>query len=92
MEGPFLQGVSQQSNPSVLHGFPLYWEENPKLTKPKSLDELSSADRGVCEALAGLKIVFNTLKLIACEFNARTLSSYFGRETRPLLVFSTFVF
>jgi len=48
--------------------------------KPKSLDELPSADREVCVALAGLRVVFSTLKLIACEFNANDLFEYFGRE------------
>ena len=65
------------------------WMTNPKpkLLKPKALDELSSTDRGVCEALAGQGIVFDTLKLIACEYKAHTLSTYFGREARFLLPF-----
>ena len=75
-------------DPAALDGFPLYWTEKPNLTKPKSLDELSSADREVCLALAGLKIVFHTSTLIAREFDANALSAYFGRESRPLLVFS----
>ena len=40
-----------------------------------------------CKALAGLGIVFDTLKLIASEYNAHSLTTYFGRET-PLLLSS----
>ena len=67
-------------DPTTLDGFPLYWVEKPKLLKPKSLDELTSADREVCVALGGMGVVFNTAKLIACEFNADALSRYFGRK------------
>ena len=35
-------------------------------------------------ALAGLGVVFNTAKLIACEFNADALSRYFGRKIYAL--------
>ena len=31
-------------------------------------------------ALAGLGVVFSTVKLIACEFNASAFSTYFGRK------------
>ena len=68
-------------------GFPLYWTEHPKLLRAKALDELSPADREVCKALAGLGIVFDTLKLIASEYNAHSLTTYFGRETPLLLSF-----
>ena len=37
--------------------------------------------------MAGLGIVFDTLKLIASEYNAYSLTTYFGRET-PLLLSS----
>ena len=79
-KGQFFRVCANKHNPTTLDGFPLYWVEKPKLIKPKSLDELSSADKEVCVALAGLRVVFSTLKLIACEFNANALSEYFGRE------------
>ena len=75
----------RQHDPTALDSFPLYWTEHPKLLKAKALDELSSGDREVCKALAGLGIIFDTLKLIACEYNAHFLSTYFGREP-PLLL------
>ena len=86
-KGKFFRVCCAKQDPTTLDGFPLYWTEHPKLLKPKALDELSSTDKGVCEALAGLGIVFDTLKLIACEYNAHTLSSYFGREAYSLLPF-----
>ena len=75
---------SAMHDPTALDGFPLYWTEHPNLLRAKALDELSPADREVCKALAGLGIVFDTLKLIASEYNAHALTTYFGRETLPL--------
>ena len=46
--------------------------------KALALDQLAPADRDVCKALAGLGVVFDTAKLIANEFNAHGLSTYFG--------------
>ena len=75
----------RQARPHSLGRLPLYWTEDPKLLKAKALDELSPAHREVCKALAGLGIVFDTLKLIASEYNAHSLTTYFSRET-PLLL------
>ena len=49
----------------------------------KALDELSPADREVSKAFAGLGIVFDTLKLVASEYNAHALTTYFGKGTLP---------
>ena len=84
-KGKFFRVCCAKHDPTALDGFPLYWTEHPKLLKAKALDELSSADREVCKALAGLGIVFDMLKLIGCEYNAHSLSTYFGREA-PLLL------
>jgi len=79
-KGQFFRVCCTKHDPTALDGFPLYWAEKPKLLKPKSLDELTSTDREVCVALADLGVVFSTMKLIACEFNADALSGYFGRK------------
>ena len=79
-KGQFFRVCCSKHDPTALDGFPLYWAEKPKLLKPKSLDELTSADREVCAALVGLGVVFSTAKLIACEFHADALSGYFGRK------------
>jgi len=86
-KGKFFRVCCAKQDPTALDGFPLYWTEHPKLLRAKALDELSPADREVCKALAGLGIVFDTLKLIASEYNAHSLTTYFGRET-PLILFS----
>ena len=74
---------SAKHDPTALDGFPLYWTERPKLLRAKTLEELSPADREVSKALAWLGIVFDTLKLVASEYNAHALTTYFGKETLP---------
>jgi len=86
-KGNFFRVCCAKHDPTTLDGLLLYWTEKPNPIKPKSLDELASADREVCVALAGLKVVFHTPTLISREFKANALSAYFGRESRPLLVF-----
>ena len=85
-KGKFFRVCCAKHDPTALDGFPLYWMEHPKLLKAKALEDLSLADREVCKALAGLETVFDTLKLIVSEYNAHSLSTYFGRET-PLVGF-----
>ena len=86
-KGNFFRVCCAKHDPTALDGFPLYWTEKPNPTKPKCLDELASADRGVCTALTGLKVIFHTPTLIAREFKANALSAYFGRESHSSLVF-----
>ena len=63
-KGKFFRVCSAKHDPTTLDGFPLYWTERPKLLRAKTLEELSPADREVSKALAGLGIVFDTLKLV----------------------------
>jgi len=79
-KGKFFRVCCTKHDPTALDDFPLYWVQEPRLIKPNSLDGLPSADREVCVALASLRVVFNTVKLIACEFNASALSGYFGKK------------
>ena len=83
-KGKFFRVCCTKRDPTTLDGFPLYWVQEPRLIKPKSLDELPFADREVCVALASMGVVFNTTELIACEFNADALSRYFGRKIYAL--------
>ena len=85
-KGKFFRVCCAKHDPTALDGFPLYWTEHPKLLKAKTLEELSPADRGVCKALSILEIIFNTPKLIASEYNAHSLTTYFGRATSFLLI------
>jgi len=79
-KGKLFRVCCTKRDPTTLDGFPLYWVKEPRLINPKSLDELPSADREVCVALAGMGIAFNTAELIAREFDADALSQYFGRR------------
>ena len=63
---------------TALDGFPLYWVEKLKLKKAKTLDELSSADRRVCQVLASLGVIFNIAELIKNEYSPIGLASYIG--------------
>ena len=48
------------------------------LKKAKTLDELSSADREVCQVLASLGVIFNTAELIKNEYSPTGLAGYIG--------------
>ena len=77
-KGKFFKVRATKFDPIALEGFPLYWSEKPISTKPLALDELAPNYREVCKAFAGLGVVFDTAKRIANEFNAQSLSTYFG--------------
>ena len=77
-KGKFFKVRATKFDPTALEGFPLYWSEKPISAKALALDDLAPYDRDVCKALAGFGVVFDTAKLIANEFNAHGLSTYFG--------------
>ena len=77
-KGKFFKVCATKYDPTALEGFPLYWTDKLITIKALALDQLAPADRDVCKALAGLGVVFDTSKLIANEFNAHGLSTYFG--------------
>ena len=80
-KGKFSRVCSAKHDPTALDGKD--WTERPKLLRAKALEELSPADREVSKALVGLGIGFDTLKLVASEYNAHSLTTYFGNETFP---------
>ena len=90
-KGKFFKVCCTKRDPTALDGFPLYWVKEPRPIEPNSLDELPSADREVCVALAGMGIVFNTAELIAREFDADALSQYFGRNCSRRLTWVVFM-
>ena len=79
-KGKFFRVCSSEHDRTSLDGFLLYWVGELKLKKAKTLDELSFADRGVCQVLASLGVVFNTAELIKCEYDPSRLASYIGIE------------
>jgi len=65
---------------ATLDGFPLYWVQKLKLTKPKTLDELPSTDREVCLILASVGVL-DIAELIAREYNSEALTQYLSMRT-----------
>ena len=78
--GKFFRVCCSDYDRTALEGFPLYWVKKVKLTKPKSLDELPSSDREVCQILASVG-VFDTSILIGREYDAEALASYISTRT-----------
>lgn len=89
--GKFSRVCSSEADPTALDGFPLYWVGELKLKKAKTLDELSSADRKVCQVLASLGdmnplgVVFNTAELIKHEYDSAALTRCIGMGIIPSL-------
>jgi len=83
--GKFFSVCSSEVDPTALDGFPLYWVGELELKKAKTLNELSSADREVCQDLASLGVVFNTVELIKHEYESATLTSCIGMGIIPSL-------
>jgi len=81
-KGKFFRVCFSKHDRTVLDGFPLYWVKKLTLKKAKTLDELSSADRELCQVLASLGTVFSTVELIKHEYSPTELAGYIGIETR----------
>ena len=73
--GKFFKVCCSEHDHAALDGFPLYWVQEVKLTKPKSLNELPSTDREVCQILAGVRVL-DTSILISREYDAEALTRY----------------
>jgi len=82
--GKFFRVCCTEHNHSALDGFPLYWVQEVKLTKHKTLDDLPSTDREVCQILASAGVL-DTSELIAREYNAEALTKYISTRTIPHL-------
>jgi len=77
-KGKFFRVCCADQDRTTLDGFSLYWVEKLKFKKAKTLDELSSADREVCQTLASLGVVFNTAELMKRAYDPTALSNYLG--------------
>jgi len=80
--GKFFRVCASDYDRTALDGFPLYWVKELKFNKAKSLNELSSAGREMCQVLASLGIVFNTADLIKHGRDPTALANYLGIGTR----------
>ena len=82
--GKFFRVCCTEHDHSALDGFPLYWVQEVKLTKPKTLDELPSTDQEVCQILASVGVL-DTSELIARAYDAKALTKYISMRTIPHL-------
>jgi len=80
--GKFFRVGCNEHDHTALDGFPLYWVKEVKLTKPKTLDEVPSTDREVCQILASVGVL-DTAELIAREYYAEALTRYISMGITP---------
>ena len=73
--GKFFPVCCSEHDHAALDGFPLYWVKAVKLTKTKSLDELPSTDREVCQILASMGVLDSSI-LINREYDAEGFPRY----------------
>jgi len=71
-----------EHNHVALDGFPLYWVQEVKLTKLKTLDELPSTNREVCQILASMGVL-DTAKVIGREYDAEAFTKYISMRITP---------
>jgi len=76
----FFRVCCSEQDRTALDGFPLYLVGELTLKKAKTLDKHSSADREVCQVLAGLGMIFSTVDLIKHEYSLTGLAGYIGIE------------
>jgi len=77
-KGKFFRVCCTDHDCTLLDGFPLYWVKKLEFKKPRTLEELTPHDRELCQVLASLGAVFNTVQLIKHEYDVEALKSYIG--------------
>jgi len=77
-KGKFFKVCCSDYDCADLDGFPLYWVEEIRLTKP----ELPSTDREVCRILASVG-TFDTSILISREYDVEALTRYISMRVTP---------
>jgi len=76
--GKFFRVCASDHDRRALDGFPLYWVEELKFSKAKTLDELSLTSRETCQVLAILGMIFNTAEIIKHGRDPAALAKYLG--------------
>jgi len=77
-KGKFFKIRSNNNDPTLLDGFPLYWTEEPRFQKPRRLEGLPKREQEVCLFLSNLKVVFDIAALIKHDFSPVGLKAYIG--------------
>jgi len=84
-KGKFYMISSNERNPTLLEGFPLYWVSKVEFKKPRGLEAMAPYERELCGLLMSLGAKFGSSTLIKREFDAEALKKYIGLNSPPLL-------
>jgi len=77
-KGKFYMITSNEHNPTLLEGFPLYWVLRVEFRKPRGLEAMTPYERELCGLLSSLGAKFGSSTLIKHEFNVEMLKKYIG--------------
>jgi len=77
-KGRFYMITSNEHNPTLLEGFPLYWVPKVEFRKPRGLEAMAPYERELCGLLSSLGTKFGSSTLIKHEFDAEMLKKYIG--------------
>jgi len=74
----FIKACPSVDDPTLLNGFPLYWTPKPHFQSASRLENLDVKERGICELLEGLKVVFDTSTILTREYDLGLFKAYMG--------------
>jgi len=77
-KGQFIKVHALVGDSSLLDGFPLYWSSHPRFQSARQLEDLFPRERGICEFMENLKVVFDTPTLLTKEYLPSFLKAYIG--------------
>jgi len=78
-KGWFIKVHPSIGDPTLLDCFPLCWSPNPHFKSVRHLEDLvDPRERGMCEFLENLKVIFDTLTILTREYLLGSLQAYIG--------------
>jgi len=54
---------------TLLDAFPHYWSLKPRFQSARHLEDMDARERGICEFLENLKVIFDTSTILTREFD-----------------------
>jgi len=77
-KGHFIKVRPSTEVPSLLEGLPLYWASKPRPQPTRRSEILTPYERGICNFLEGLGVMFETPKILKREHQLSDLKTYLG--------------
>jgi len=74
----FIKVCPSISHPTLLDDFPLYLTQKPHFQSDRSLENPDAKERGICESLESLNVVFDTSTILTREYDHGLLKAYMG--------------